>query len=468
MVRHRYGYLEVSVERVERVLGRWLGNLQGEASSLWVVFCLAVGTRLLFALLIFPIITADSDVLNTVADDYDKIAHNLVLGHGYVLSPGTAPTMQRLPLYPLFLAFFFSTFGLTLWPIQVAQAVIDALSCVLVYRIAERVYRSPAVSQLATLFYAFYPGAMVATARVVTEPIYTFLLLLAVVLCLESKQTGRSGFVALIGPVLGLAALCKSTGLLLPAYFGVMMQRGCTRPVRAMLKTTVILGSGMAVVLAPWVVRNYLLTGRFIPTSTIGGTVIYDGFYMVNHPDSGREFFELVDLSKQEQYRLLSSQGIETYSPKYPFWFFSSAEEYRWDRLMSRTVVDGFWEAPEKCLRFLFDNAVGFWFVGRTRSASLIGLALHLPFLIAAVVGMRYSYGEGRQDAWLLLGLILYFYLFYTVTLGMVRYAIPIMPLVGIFAAKGIHGVYSTVKNARSVRDQPGLYARHRSEGPMG
>jgi 4-amino-4-deoxy-L-arabinose transferase-like glycosyltransferase len=343
--------------------------------------------------------------------------------------------------------------------VQVAQAVIDALSCVLVYRIAERIYHNPPVSQLAALFYLFYPGAMVAAARVVTEPIYTSLLLLAVLLFIEGKRAGKFTYVALIGPLLGLAALCKSTGLLLPVWFGVMTCRYRKRPVRMMLKTTVVMGAGMIIILAPWIIRNYQLTGRFVPTSTIGGTVIYDGFYIVNHPSSQREFFELVDLSKQEQYRLLSSQGLQTYSPKYPFWFPSSTEEYRWDRLMSQTVAEGFRAAPAKFIRFLINNAVGFWFLGRTRSASLISLAIHLPFLVVALVGMRHARGEGRQDAWLLLGLILYFQLFYTVTLGMVRYAVPVMPLVFILAANGAYGLYSTLKSTRKTRGLPGFDA---------
>jgi 4-amino-4-deoxy-L-arabinose transferase-like glycosyltransferase len=416
------------------------------------VFVLAVASRLLFTFLIFPLITADSNILNTVADDYDKIAHNLVLGHGYVLAPGTAPTMQRLPLYPLFLGVFFGAFGLGLWPIQLAQAVIDGVSCVLVYKIAERIYRDHAVSQLAALMFALYPGALVAAARVVTEPLYTCLLLLAVLLYMMGQHAGRLAYTLPTGFVLGLAALCKSTGLLLPAYFGALSGRGQKRWSRVVLGATGLLVIGMLLPLAPWVVRNYLLTGRFVPTSTIGGTVIYDGWYMVNHPGSGHQFFELVDLSKQEQYRLLSSQGIKTYTPKYPFWFFTSEAEYRWDRLMSRTVAQGFWDAPRKLLRFVAMNAVGFWVVGRTRSATLLSLALHLPLLLAAALGMRRSHLEGRGEAWMLLGLIAYFNFFYTLTLGMVRYAVPIMPFVAILAAKGLSEVYARLTSARGLK----------------
>lgn len=456
------------MRHIDALLGMKSYDSQLHGRDLWMVFFLTVGLRLLFSFLIFPIITAEREILNTVADDYDKIAHNLALGHGYVLSPGTAPTMQRLPLYPLFLAAFFSTFGLSLWPIQLAQAGIDGVSCVLVYAIAGRIYRSRAVSQLAALLFALYPGALVAAARVVTEPLYTLLLLLAVMLYIAGTQAGKFAYVALIGPVLGLAALCKSTGLLLPVFFGLISPRGRGRWGKAALTTTAVLGLGTLALLTPWVVRNYSLTGHFVPTSTIGGTVLYDRFYIINHPGSGREFFELVDLSKQEQYRLLSSQGIQTYSKKYPFWFFSSADEYEWDRLMSRTVVDGFWDAPGKFLRFLVDNAVGFWFLGRTWSASLISLALHLPFLVAAAVGMRRSWLEGRQEAWVLLGIIAYFNLFYTLTLGMVRYAVPIMPFVAILAAKGLSDVYSRAKVDRGETVGVGLSDRPVGRGTAG
>ena len=409
-----------------------------KGARLWRVFVLAVASRLLFTFLIFPLITANSNLLNTVADDYDKIAHNLVLGHGYVLAPGTAPTMQRLPLYPLFLAFFFGAFGLSLWPIQLAQAAIDGVSCVLVYKIAERIYRDHAVSQLAALMFALYPGALVAAARVVTEPLYTCLLLLAVMFYFIGQQTRNLVYATLTGLVLGLMALCKSTGLLLPVCLWAVTRGARERWGLVGLRTTAILFLGMTAVLSPWIVRNYLLIGRFVPTSTIGGTVAYDGFYMASHPGSGREFSELVHLCKQEQYRILSAEGIQTHFKRYPFWFFSSEDEYRWDRLMYRAVMEGFWEAPHTLLRFLMNNVVGFWFVGRVWTTTLLNFVLHLPLLIAGASGMRRSWREGRDGAWILLAIIVYFNLFYALTLGMARYAVPVMPFVMILAAKAL------------------------------
>jgi 4-amino-4-deoxy-L-arabinose transferase-like glycosyltransferase len=411
-------------------------------SRLGLLILLIAGSRLLFSFLIFPLITSEGHILNTTADDYDKIAHNLVSGHGYTLFPGTAPTMQRLPLYPFFLVPFLLLFGPNLWPVIVAQAFIDGFSCALVYRIAERMYRNRAVSRLAALLFALYPGLLVAAARIATETLYIFLLLLAVFLYISAWQTQAEGHYVVIGTVLGLTALCKSAGLLLPACLGALASSGTSRVSQgaAVLKTTTVLFMGMLAVISPWLVRNYLLVGRFIPTSTIGGTVVYDAYYLARHPWTNRLTSKrsFVDLSKWEQIELLSSRGFQTYNQRYPFWFLQSEDEYKVDQMLYQSIASGLWEAPRIGLRLVLNNALGFWFVAGSRAATLVSIPLQLTLLIAALIGLRRSCLEGVKAAWVLVTVIAYFNLFYTLSLGMVRYALPIMPFVIILAAKGI------------------------------
>jgi 4-amino-4-deoxy-L-arabinose transferase-like glycosyltransferase len=458
----KFGVSTAPIDASPGCVQRAIVSLERATASPLRFVAIVILTRVAFSFAVFPALTAGSEMLNSVPDDYDKIAHNLAQGHGYVLAPGTPGTMQRLPLYPLLLAGFFAVLGDSVWPILLAQAAIDALSGLLVRGLADRLFGDRVVSSLAGLLFALYPGFLVASARLVTEPVYTFLLLGAVTLYL----VGRSGRVvsatALAGLVLGCAALCKSAGLLLPFCLGSLARSNLDRSrAMAIARTTAILLGAVLVVLSPWIVRNFLLIGRVFPASTIGGTVVYDALYITEAQPTDREFFRLVDLSKQAQHRLLSSHGISTHSARYPFWFHRAEDEYRWDRLMYGAVVTAVTETPWKGVRMLLTNAVGFWVVGRTWRATLLATALHIPLLLLAAFGLRRVRAERREEAWVLVAVIVYFNAVYAASLGMVRYSVPVMPLILVFASNGLRELcavsghlYGTARASRGHRDR--------------
>lgn len=62
----------------------------------------------------------------------------------------------RAPLYYYFLAGIYSVFGPNMWAVHLMQAVVGALSCVMLYRIGEKVGVRPSVSALACILMAFY------------------------------------------------------------------------------------------------------------------------------------------------------------------------------------------------------------------------------------------------------------------------------------------------------------------------
>ena len=52
-----------------------------------------------------------------------------------------------------------------------------------------------------------------------------------------------------------------------------------------------VLASGA--MLSPWIVRNYALSGDFIPTMSVGGMAAYQGLYIAAHRHTGREQYVL-------------------------------------------------------------------------------------------------------------------------------------------------------------------------------
>ncbi len=144
----------------------------GAKLTLRIILPLALGFLLrLFFIHHNPDLTGDPLI-------YGAIARNL-LQHGvYGFLPGDAPTLIRLPGYPLFLAACFRIFGVEhYYPILYLQALIDLAGCVLLSRLAARLapfrYRRRAAGWTLWLA-ALCPFTACYTAAPLTETLELF------------------------------------------------------------------------------------------------------------------------------------------------------------------------------------------------------------------------------------------------------------------------------------------------------
>ncbi|HEY9788081.1 MAG TPA: glycosyltransferase family 39 protein [Candidatus Obscuribacterales bacterium] len=139
---------------------------------------------------------------------------------------------QRLlldgPVYTTYLAALAALFGFAgatsgfdnyTVSLALANAFIDSLSCLLVYLIARSVFGRP-VGLLSALFLAFYPAAVINTARCFSEPFAYFVLLafLYVLVRVESADITfkrRCCLAFVLGILTGLATLARPAFLLI-------------------------------------------------------------------------------------------------------------------------------------------------------------------------------------------------------------------------------------------------------------
>src|SRR5437870_3657297 len=120
------------------------------ARELALIFAAAFLFRLLFVLY-YP--WAPDDVPR-----YQQLARNMLAGHGFSSSatPPYRPDMFRTPVFPLFVAVLYASFGVTDVPVHVMQAAIGALTCCVIYVLARRFF-PPSTALLAAMLNAFYP-----------------------------------------------------------------------------------------------------------------------------------------------------------------------------------------------------------------------------------------------------------------------------------------------------------------------
>lgn len=182
--------------------------------------------------------------------EYARLAFSL-LETGRLLNADGVPEVIRTPGYPVFLGLHFGVFGPRLGPVWVSHGLLHAGSALLVLHLARQL-RMPEGWALGLGFsFAFYPYALHGGARLLTEPLTSFLLLGASSLLLSKSSERALG----AGALVGLCALVRPSFSLLPfAWAAVLLWRAERR------RTTLFL-SGALLLMLPWSLRTTLAVG---------------------------------------------------------------------------------------------------------------------------------------------------------------------------------------------------------------
>jgi hypothetical protein len=107
-------------------------------------------------------------------------------------------------------------------------------------------------------------------ATLISEPLFTALALAAVLAALEHRRRpGERRWAAAVGVLVGLAALTRSTGVILALPLAAALW---SRP-RSGWSPAIFVACA-ALVVAPWAVRNAVVLHAFVPVSTETGTTL--------------------------------------------------------------------------------------------------------------------------------------------------------------------------------------------------
>jgi len=409
------------------------------------VFGVAVGMRLLYAWILLPWAAAAFNFDTAPGTDgYYHIADCLLQGAGFRFRPDFGETMFRLPGYPLFLCALWWLFGPTLWVVQAVQALIGGCTSLLIFHLGKR-YFGWLVGLLAGLAFAFWPIDWTVCARYVTEPLYVFLLVLSLVLLLRLIERPRIGPAVVLGLIMGFASLVREVNVLLIPLLAAVVPllppaKGRRLKCVAALAATVMIA---ALVMLPWIVRGYRLTGSLVLPTTGGGVGLMYTTSLSKHPDYQGD---LRDHARKvlwpEAKEVLFSHGIAENSGDYDstYWwtFMSIKDEVRANLVLKEKALEEIRSDPMRFLRTVVGNALGFWFRGTTVSMSWLARLLFAPLLLMGATGFVASVRTGQKAAWVLLLLIAALNLVCAPTVAFVRYTLPATPALLLLAARGL------------------------------
>jgi 4-amino-4-deoxy-L-arabinose transferase-like glycosyltransferase len=187
---------------------------------------------------------------------------------------------------------------------------------------------------------------------------------------------------------------------------------------RARLAAALMICIGTALTLAPWTIRNAVITGHFIPTTLWVGPSLYDGLNPEFNGDSNMTFFE--------QDRLMASMS-----------------EYEMDREYRRRAWKFAAEHPDQALKMAFIKQSRFWSpapnspqFNKTWIRGL-GWIAFLPLFVLATAG-AWILRRDRTLLMLTVGPLLYFAALHLLFVGSLRYRLPAEYPLAVLAAAGL------------------------------
>ncbi len=205
-------------------------------------------------------------------DSYHELAKALARGEPF-------PTTDVPWGYAYYAAFFYRFFGDRIWLPLVVQATVNALVPLLLYRLVAPLAGTRVAAMSAAIAGLFSFNTIYASTQ--SSDALCTVLFLAGLLCLaRGVRTQQPGAFALAGLCFGIVPQFRPNLVLLPGLIMVVL---AAVPPRSMKRVghLAMFGVIVAALQMPWIVRNYQLTGRFLPTSTHGGIQLWYGTLQV-------------------------------------------------------------------------------------------------------------------------------------------------------------------------------------------
>ncbi|MHB8375765.1 MAG: ArnT family glycosyltransferase [Dehalococcoidia bacterium] len=266
---------------------RWLETK--EARWIIAIFLFALVVRLALVAYVHP---SPRDGRFDDSVFYDSAARHLAAGDGYVFDPAVWKAPDGAPIYPgqhdltatalwppgypATLAVVYKLTGDSLWAARLLNVLLGALTPVLVFLIARRLF-DLTVAAFAGVTLAVLPGHVLFTSVLLTETYFGFLAALVLAICVYfvfGRERANLPLIAGVGALTAFTGYVRGEflafGLVLALFLLFQYGRRAALPLAA-------LALGAAVIVVPWVVRNAVQMGEPIVGTTGAGRVAYQG-----------------------------------------------------------------------------------------------------------------------------------------------------------------------------------------------
>jgi len=350
--------------------------------------------------------------------DYVTTSVNIVAGNGFWSSDWGGSIFKALPLYPLFLSIFFICCGINYLIITIIQAIISALTCVIIFLIGEKIFSLKA-GFYAALISAFCPYFIYFSSQIMTETLTIFILSIVILVLLKYRGQPTFKNALLAGLTLGIAGEIRAEIYFL-LFFLFIWFLITNKSIKRAILHCIITILFFIIIVSPWNAYHSIKQQRLI----------------IFHPALYASKAKLL-LSKAEQEKfiwppggykiylkqLTSRQQIQTYEPtlkdKLLNFFRRSAFEH-W-----KSIQEMYIQKSHPIISYFFD------------------FPLYLLFLLGISIGLKFY---AKETLLFLIVIISWTLPHFLTGISMFRYSFPVLPYIYIFSSNSIEWIYNRLR----------------------
>ena len=372
--------------------------------------------------------------IDLFADDYAKIAHNLLNGNGYRIFPETAKTLYRGPGYVFLLAGIFYLFGEKLFIVQIINMMLTLATAAVLFQFAQRFISRKGPLLLIVFIFLLHPAIILTESRGAAEDLFIFFIVTFILFIYKAFESGKLFDFIAAGIALGISCLIKSTPIIMPFFVVgyLFISKDMTNNLSQKIKGATLFLLSMIVILLPWIYRNYLLSGKIIPTTTIAGSTAYQGLYYNKHINSQKNHYQIITDAVNNLSDLAERKGLQFRKGFFQY-FYNTQDEIYFNKYVLNLVKKEYLNSPLLMAKSAILNLRGFWFQGRTKTTTILNTIVTMPLLLFAIYGMFIGY-KSKLNLNFLVIFICVFISVYLPFLGVSRYQTPLIPFMLIFA----------------------------------
>jgi len=383
-----------------------------------IIFGLALVLRL-----VFLAVWHQADMSGELLGDrqsYVKIGQNVFEGKGFQYLG--KPSLRRPPVYPLVVGAVLKLTG-SLTALQLLQAVIGAVSCVMLFLIGCKWFGSKVGLLAAGIMSVDY-----LSIRYVAEPLPETFFICALLLCFYQLSCLEAPFknaLALKAGVLaGITLLTKDSLIyFFPSLaFGFLL---LTQKISKTIVLTLIFGGAILLVVAPWIARNMMHTNRIVMITARSGACLYLG----NNPSTQ------MPVGGDDW-----SPHVVDNAPDVP-----AGNLVDYDRYYMRKALAFIKENPNRFIELMGQKFKRLWTpVITDEPVGHLGKVIKFLKYVTYVLIMALALPGMFLGLWRfnrlfpMYALVAYTTLIHSITISGIRYRLPIMPFLMLFAASTV------------------------------
>jgi 4-amino-4-deoxy-L-arabinose transferase-like glycosyltransferase len=370
----------------------------------------------------------------------------------------------------LWLAAWYAALGAEPWVVLFVQAFLDAGTAWVIYAVAREFGAPKGVAQLAMLLYAFEAVAIALSQQLLSETLFTFLLVAAAYLLARSLLRRSLPYAWWCGLALGAAALVRPIGLYIPLLFapGFFLLGSAWRQRVAYFA---VFAAGTLFVILPWCTFHYIRFDRFSLSTIEGYNLLTYNAARVKAREEHIDSAEALHQLEGDALQGIDNPFARADAQKRIALEYIAAHPLIYARAHLKGSINTLAGTAKSDLMFVAGipsavkggSALAEGFGGRLRRVMAhakrewfltpILLALQSVIYALSLYGVWRAWRSERRPLAVLCTLIIAYFALTAGVVGYVRYRMPAMPFVLLLSAYGMHAVYQRVR--RSGKPQP-------------